>query len=130
MRKYLATIHTRSDKHKKRFAFVSSAAVTLIIFGVWSAIEFKPQDIVASNNQLIPTQVAGASAALQGGLQTDPESPFEALKGGFQNIFSALKQGVDQTKTTIQSVDVNQQYQAVRNEALPVNTTPINTNGN
>ncbi|MDB5254250.1 MAG: hypothetical protein JWL80_316 [Parcubacteria group bacterium] len=116
---YLSTIHKRSDAHKKRFAFGVSALFTLALFSVWSVFAFHstPSAAVAKNT-LEPVQIAGAAAALD----TAPESPFEAIKGGFQNLSAAISQGFNQTKTTIQSVDVNQEYKSVRDEALP-NTT-------
>ncbi len=40
MRKYLSTLHKRSDAHKRRFAFATSASITLLIFAFWGMATF------------------------------------------------------------------------------------------
>ena len=40
MHEYLSTLHKRPSKHKKRFALIASASVTLVILIVWSVVRF------------------------------------------------------------------------------------------
>jgi hypothetical protein len=126
MSSYLSTIHTKSPAHKKRFAFGVSAGFTLVIFAFWSFATFSGQNkVVADSNSLQPVQVAGAAAAFKASNNVNAESPFDTLKTGFSDTMSAIKDGLSQTKTSIDSVDMNSKYQNVRNDAL--NQT---TNGN
>lgn len=44
MRTYLANLHKQSHDHKKRFAFLVSAGLTLLIFGIWVLVNFGVND--------------------------------------------------------------------------------------
>lgn len=49
MRKYLSEIHTKSPKHKKRFALLVSGSFTLVIFAFWSMVSFRDEPQVAKD---------------------------------------------------------------------------------
>jgi hypothetical protein len=103
MRKYLSTIHTRSDKHKKNFALAVSSGVTLTIFALWTFINFGNGGVVAqqevetrvSKNEVSPLESMGASlgsswAAIRetwgeftgsfGEVEVDVDSAYEEMK--------------------------------------------------
>ena len=51
MRKYLATLHKRSDDHKRRFAFLTSGSITLIIFAFWGVANFGAPGLATAENE-------------------------------------------------------------------------------
>ena len=51
MRKYLATLHTKSQSHKKRFSLLVSGGVTLFIFAMWSMSTFGQSGTLAENKK-------------------------------------------------------------------------------
>jgi hypothetical protein len=106
MKKYLRTLHQRPDAHKKRFALLVAGVVTLLIFAVWSFVTFSQ-----------PTTVADSGATAQENLASATEA--NAGVTPFQDILSGIKSSIDSLK----SINLNQDYQSVRNSALP------NTNG-
>lgn len=111
MRTYLRTIHKRSDAHKKRFALLSSAAITLIIFGVWSTLRFSPavatSDTVATSDSVYP-QNETANAV----------TPISNITAGIADSFKALKDQFNSVKGDVKSVNLDSQYTQIRNEAV------------
>lgn len=106
MRTYLATIHRRTDHHKKRFALATSASFTLLIFSIWAVVNFSPNDrtpvVARDESEITPVESLGASAS--------------ASWQGLKNQFNKAKSGLE-------SIDVNNTYTSVRNDALNTNTT-------
>lgn len=118
MRRYLSTIHTKSEAHKKRFALGVSAATTLSIFAVWSFFMFSPvkSDTLAEvNAPKNPNEV----------------SPFANLQGGVAASVQALKDQFNQVKGSVKQVDLQTQYEQMRADALKsgTNTNISNQNG-
>ncbi len=106
MKKYLQTIHQRSPAHKKRFALLASGGTTLIIFGIWSLVMFGGKSTVVA-------------VTAEGGAPPEAVvSPFEEIKGGVANSIDAVKSQMDQIKQTIQSVNLEDEYQQARDQAL------------
>ena len=103
MRKYLATLHTKPDHHKKRFAFLASATITLFIFAVWSLVNFGTKsEVVAEETretEVSPLESFSASIA----------SSFQAIRDSFME----LKGGVNINQDTIEGG-----YKELRNGAL------------
>ena len=92
MRKYLSTLHQRSDNHKRRFALLSSGIVTLFIFGVWSLVNFGTTGGTLAENQ-IDTNSSGQEESQVSPFQSFRDSvasSFEAFRGSFTNIRSSL----------------------------------------
>jgi len=89
MRKYLATIHTRSPYHKKRFAFLVSGGFTLLIFGVWSLATFGTAEKTVTKND-------------------NEFSPLESLKASVSTAFRVLRSDVDEVEKGLETV--NQEY--------------------
>ena len=71
MKKYLSTIHERSDSHKKNFALAVAGGFTLVIFAIWALANFGfSNSTVAEKGQNQKQQVepgfrSGMAAALQ-----------------------------------------------------------------
>ena len=89
MRKYLANLHQKPEAHKKRFAFVTSACVTLIIFAIWGAVNFGPAQAanqpMANQNfkEVSPVESLGSSMAST--LEALGEA-WQELKNGFGGV--------------------------------------------
>ena len=99
MKKYLSTLHTRSENHKKRFAFLVSGGFTLMIFSLWSLATFgtggtleQGREVVAQKQET-KEEVKEVSplSSLKGGIATGFAGLSEALEG----IFGGLKGAVD-----------------------------------
>ncbi|OHA89880.1 MAG: hypothetical protein A2832_01945 [Candidatus Zambryskibacteria bacterium RIFCSPHIGHO2_01_FULL_44_22b] len=89
MRKYLATIHTRSHHHKKRFALLVSGGFTLLIFGIWSMATFPPQ----------------ADTTLSDGEQVREFSPLESLKASVSTALRVLRSDVGNLEKGLEVVN-------------------------
>ncbi len=83
MRTYLATLHQRSERHKRHFSLGVASGVTLLIFGVWVLVNFgpanTPEPVTAENNkteELGPFQSFGASIS----------SGWDSVKASFTDI--------------------------------------------
>lgn len=112
MRRYLSTLHTRSESHKKRFAFLASGLFTLLIFSLWALATFGTGGILAQNKQ------EPASESRQREV-----SPFASLSNGvaagwagFKDAFDGLKGGLE---GVIDPGDRTQaEYEKLRNEVF------------
>jgi len=85
MRKYLSTLHTRSNTHKKRFAFLVSGGFTLIIFSLWTLTTFgtggtwaQEREVVAQKEEI---KEVSPFASLRNGIATGFAGISEALQG-------------------------------------------------
>ena len=103
MRRYFRELHKKSERHKKSFALFISGGVTLLIFSVWSAVEFGGQENLA--------------------LETNNESqgevtPFESLWGNVASSFEALRGSTRGIKEGVESINLELEYEEMRNSAL------------
>jgi hypothetical protein len=107
MRQYLATLHERSDHHKKRFAFVASASFTLAIFAVWSFVNFglPGQALPDTQNKVVAQDKKESSS-------------FEPLKNGVAAAFKAIGGTVDEAKQGLEQVDIEGEYDRMRDRAF------------
>jgi len=115
MKKYLSTIHQRSTAHKKRFALAVSGSITLIIFGLWSLIVFgdnSPKVVQTSDNSVVISNQTDNSNAVP------TISPFDGIKDGVANVFSAIKNQVEQLTHTAGSINIQNKYNEARDQAL------------
>jgi len=111
MRTYLATLHTRSDKHKKRFALLTSGGITLSIFFVWMFVRFSPlssNDVVATDDTIVPTSDNTASAI----------APINNLSSGVKESFQNIKDQFNSVKGSVKEVNLETEYQQMRNDAV------------
>ena len=111
MKKYLSTIRERSTAHKKGFALIVSGGFTIFIFSIWSLTTFSNANVVvakAPSTDNVPTAVSN----------NDVVSPFENLSGGVANSIDAIKQQFNKIKQSVGSVNIQNQYQDARDQAL------------
>jgi hypothetical protein len=88
MKKYLSTLHQKSDSHKRRFAFLTSGLITLIIFTFWSMALFgNDQSVIAEKE----SQEVSPLASLKDGVA----SSVAGLNDAFAGIKYGLKEMVD-----------------------------------
>jgi len=121
MKRYLQTIHQRSEAHKKRFALVVAGSITVIIFLIWSFVSFNNATTVASTDNTNDNNLAAVDTSTSA--DQTAVTPFEDLMSGISSAIDGLKQSFGQVKQAAQNVNLNQDYKDVRNDALP------NTNG-
>jgi hypothetical protein len=95
MRHYLATLHKRPPHHQKRFALLTSGTFTLLIFGIWAAVNFgEPNPVVAERE-----------------VQTiEQTNPFGSLTRGMAASFESLKETLDGLKGGLQMIDFQDKY--------------------
>jgi hypothetical protein len=108
MRQYLRTIHTRSDSHKRRFAFLTSSGITLSIFLLWTLVRVAPfsSEATIATNDTYGSNTANAVA------------PFDSITAGVGESFSAIKDQFNSVKGEVKSVDLESEYEQMRSEAL------------
>ena len=101
MRKYLSTLHTRPEHHKRRFALLTSSIVTLFIFTIWSFVNFGTTgEVVAENSQ------------------ENEVSPFESLRSNIASSFAAIGESFSQLKSGFNSPDLEKGYEELKGGAL------------
>jgi len=106
MRKYLSTLHSKPDHHKKRFALLASSTITLVIFGIWSLVTFQSK----SDETAVLKVDNGAKIAEVGPLQSfsaNIAASLDGLKASFNELKSGLEKDNFETK-----------YKDLRNGAL------------
>ena len=105
MRKYLRTLHQRSPAHKKRFAMLASATVTLFIFSVWSFAKFgAPSGTVATNEGL----EAGVSET----------SPIDPIRSNVASTIESMRKNFESLFEGFNNLDFNAEYVDMRDKAL------------
>lgn len=114
MKQYLKTIHERSPAHKKRFALTVSGIITLTIFGIWSFVVFGNKNLILAENQNSNVTVVSNTAVDN----SKVTSPFDDISSGIAGVFEAIKNQFGQVKQTVNSIDVSNKYDEVRNQAL------------
>ena len=106
MKKYLATLHQKSDSHKKRFALLTSGVVTLFIFSFWSLANFG---------------VSGESDSTVVAKVDDSEvSPLESIRTNLATSIEALRNSFGEIKDGVGGVNLEDKYEAMRGNALDV----------
>jgi hypothetical protein len=111
MKRYLSTLHTRSHRHRKNFALLVSGLFTLLIFTIWSIIHLGAggQTDIAALPAITTSETANAL------------SPLAGLKETFSNSLTTFKESINQAKAGLNSVDIQNGYNQVRDEALNTN---------
>lgn len=109
MENFLNKLHKKPDHHKKMFALLSSATITLFIFGIWSLANFgiSDQSIVATNSDS-SDQVNTSSEV----------SPIQSIRMSLASSFEALKSSFGELKNSVKSIDLESEYLDMRDGAL------------
>ncbi|MDB5194784.1 MAG: hypothetical protein JWN50_798 [Parcubacteria group bacterium] len=107
VRKYLAGMHTRPEHHKKRFALAVSGSATLLIFTLWTLARFGAG---GTPDTVAQTPVSDTSSSAL--------SPVASLKASAVDAWSTITGQIDKAKQGLQSVDLQNSYTEVRNDAL------------
>ncbi|MDO8590313.1 MAG: hypothetical protein Q7R69_03540 [bacterium] len=114
MRRYLSTLHTKPERHKKQFAFLASSSITLFIFGVWSLATF---GINSTNTKI----VAESGSSQEASAQPETEvSPFESLRMNLSTSLEAFRENFGALKSGLKAVDLEAEYKEMRDGALDV----------
>jgi uncharacterized protein (UPF0333 family) len=131
MRTYLRTIHTRSDKHKHRFALAVSLGTTLVIFFVWGFFHFGVDAASVANADgqtqsalVAEPQTANAFyATSQTAAQTaSAVTPFEALSGNIADGWNSVKAKVSVAVDNIRSSGTSDYTASNANTSAPLNS--------
>ena len=90
MRRYLETIHTKPDAHKKRFALLVSLSATILIFGIWFTATFDSEvrQVTTGDNE-----------------QVDEVSSLESLKASVGSVLRVLRTDVDDLESGLETVN-------------------------
>ena len=103
MRKYLSTLHQRPDHHKRRFALLTSGAITLFIFTVWSFVNF---GTLGTESQAVALS------------ETNEVSPFQSLRESLASSFEAFRDTAVEIKDVLKTVDIEVKYGEMKEGAL------------
>jgi hypothetical protein len=114
MRKYLASLPNKSDKHKKRFSYIASGVFTLALFSVWCLVNFGHTGQVVADGNIGTQRVETEPAPLEG-FGNGVANSLEAIKISFKQIWSS---SADNAKNSIQSLDTQGGYEDLRNQVL------------
>ncbi len=106
MKKYLATIHTRSDRHKTSFALGVSGGFTLLIFAVWF-IAREPAAPIAKKEG--PSQLAGVVHEV---------SPLESLAATAANAWDGILASFHLFNQGIENINLDESYKELKNESI------------
>lgn len=104
MRKYLRELYKKSERHKRNFALLVSGGVTLLIFGVWSAVEFGGEENLAR-------EVSQDES-------WDEITPFESLRDNIASSLEAIKGSARALKQSVENIDLELEYEEMRDNAL------------
>ena len=99
MRQYLATLHKPSPQHKKHFALGVSGGVTLVIFALWSVVNFGSNGTIAKSG--VEVERAHPEVSPLESLRTNVASSFQ----GIIESFSGLKNEVEKVKVETQTAN-------------------------
>jgi hypothetical protein len=114
MRTYLSTIHQRSEAHKKRFALVVSGGVTMIIFSIWTLVNFGHGGVLAQNDQQPTTDNRQQD-------KTSEVSPLESIGASVSESFNSLKRAWSDLKTGMDELgdfDLNESYEEMKDRTI------------
>lgn len=104
MEDYIRQLRAKPAHHRNYFALAVSGGFTAIIFLVWSYANFGGAPTVVAEK--VPDS------------QVQAVSPFKAVGNGVANVISAFKTHIEGSTATLQKVDLESQYQNMRNDAL------------
>ncbi len=106
IKKYLATLHTKPEHHKKRFSFLVAASFTLLIFTVWSSVKFGDTSSTVARVEEVEEP------------RNEAMSPLDGLRASLSDGWSLVKGEMDKASQGLESVDIQNSYSDIRNDAL------------
>ena len=109
MRKYLATLHKKSDDHKKYFALAVSGGFTLFIFTFWMLANFGNGGILARNDESTSTE--DSSTVMEG-------SPLQSMSSSIAASWQAIRDNFDDFKKGLNGCDIKGSYEEMRDNTL------------
>ena len=112
MIKYLDTLHQKPDHHKKRFALLASATITLFIFEIWSMVTFGINGGILARNKntsTVPEEVAKIEI-----------SPLQSLRMNLSSSLEAFITSFNELKNGMKAVDFETEYQDMRGKTLDI----------
>ena len=108
MRRYLNTLHKRSDRHKQNFALLVSGGVTLMIFGGWYFVNYgspsSPQVVQENSVRELPAQ--------------NEVGPFESLTASIGEAWEGIQENISGLFENIGSVDLDEGYEEMKVRTL------------
>ncbi len=115
MRTYLSTLHEKSDSHKKRFALLVSGGATMIIFTIWSLVNFGNGGVLAQNeNDLVNSESKRVATVSE-------VSPLESIGASVSSSFAALGEAWDTLKDGMDELgdfDINASYEEMKERSI------------
>lgn len=112
MGKYLDTLHQKPDHHKKRFALLASATITLFIFGIWSMVTF-------GVNGGILARIKNTSTAPEKTAKIEI-SPLQSLRMNLSSSWEAFVTSFNELKNGMKNVDFETEYQNMKEKTLNI----------
>jgi len=107
MKRYLETLHTRPDHHKKRFALFVSFAVTMLIFSLWGLVNFGQGGLMSSSAAKI--------------VVVDKEvSPLQSLTSSVSASLGEIFDSFGKLKSEVESVNLESDYTEMKNNVFEV----------
>ncbi len=119
MRKYLSTIHQRSDTHKKNFAFAVSGGTTLMIFAIWTMVNFGNGGVMAQGNQQPTTN--NPQLATNNSQLVAEVSPLQSIGASVSSTFDAIGRAWGEMKNSFGGVsdfDLNASYEEMKGKTI------------
>lgn len=110
---FLHNLRQKPEHHRKRFALLASTTVTLFIFGFWSLATFGANGLVLPNGEANVATVSSAG-------QESEVSPFGSLRMNMAGAFLSLQQSVVELKNLLGTIDLVNQYERMRDNAIEV----------
>lgn len=112
MEKYLDALHRKPNHHKKRFALLASATITLFIFGIWSITTFGINGGILArikNTSTSPEKIAKIEI-----------SPLQSLRMNLSSSWEAFMTGFNELKNGMKDVNFEAEYQDMREKTLDI----------
>lgn len=117
MRKYLSTIHQRSDTHKRHFAFAVSGGTTLMIFAIWTMVNFGNGGVLANNDQAPMTNEQLGYR----GAEVAEVSPLQSVGASVSSAFDAVGRAWGELKGSLSGLDdfdLNSSYEEMKGKTI------------
>jgi len=86
MENFLSNLREKPARHRKRFAFLAAATITLFIFGFWSLTNFGTGGVLASRDE----ESEDVAVSPFESVRLDMASGLAAVKASFNELMSAF----------------------------------------
>ena len=120
MRKYLSTLHEKPAGHKKRFALLTSGAITLFIFGVWSLATFGMNGI-GINKEIFTRKDDVPTPSVRVENEVSPlGSLYKSLVASVGTLLDSFGELKTSLETGLERVDLEAEYKKVEMGTLEI----------